>query len=115
MFRALDASSAHPTADELFTAVRREIPDISLATVYKALEAFVGSGVAVKLNHGDGPARYDCRTDAHHHLTCLGCGRVVDVDDLDMRDYLRSVEARSGFEIRDYELVLVGTCSGCRN
>jgi Fe2+ or Zn2+ uptake regulation protein len=56
-----------------------EIPDISLATVYKSLETLVGCGLAVKLTYGDGSARYDGRTDPHPHARCLTCGAVLDV------------------------------------
>src|SRR5690606_29785584 len=53
VYRHLLATDSHPTADEVFTAVRSEIPDISLATVYKALETLVGCGLAAKLTYGD--------------------------------------------------------------
>ena len=73
------ATSVHPTADEVFLAVRRHQTGISLATVYKSLETLVGCGLAVKLSYSDGSARYDGRTDPHHHARCLSCGRVTDV------------------------------------
>lgn len=115
VFRALDGSCTHPTADELFTAVRQEIPDISLATVYKALETFVSAGLALKLVCGDGPARYDARTDAHHHLCCASCGLVKDVEGPSLDARLRTLAERSDFEVHDYRVLLLGTCPNCRN
>ena len=74
VYRYLRASTEHPTADDVFIAVRRMIPDISLATVYKSLETLVGCGLAAKLTYGDGSARYDGRTDPHPHaLTFSAC------------------------------------------
>ncbi len=69
----------HPTADQVFAAVRREIPHISLATVYKALEALVDAGVAARLDGGTGPARYDGRSEAHYHYRCDQTGRLCDL------------------------------------
>ena len=79
VYRYLLGTEAHPTADDVFTSVRHDIPDISLATVYKSLETLVGCGLAIKLTYGDGSARYDGRTDPHHHARCLRCGSVIDL------------------------------------
>ena len=79
VYHYLLQTDTHPTADDVFITVRHDIPDISLATVYKSLETLVGCGLAVKLTYGDGSARYDGRTDPHHHARCLTCGAVKDV------------------------------------
>lgn len=113
VFRFLSVTRIHPTADEVFTAVRAEIPDISLATVYKSLETLVGCGLASKLTYGDGSARYDGRTDEHHHARCLECGAVLDLPgtiDAAAIDRLGPVD---GFRVQGYRLELVGTCREC--
>jgi Fe2+ or Zn2+ uptake regulation protein len=115
VYEVLGGSLSHPTADEIFTCVREQIPDISLATVYKALEAFVSCGLARKLTIGEGPARYDGRTDEHEHVRCLGCGRVSDVDDVSLASWLDSVARKTDFHIVNYRLELLGHCSHCRN
>jgi Fur family peroxide stress response transcriptional regulator len=115
VFRYLRQVTHHPTADEIFTAVRNEIPDISLATVYKALEALVSAGLARKVTLGDGPARYDGRTDAHDHFRCLGCGAVVDLDHCRDPEWARQLERLAGFEVVDVHLEVVGYCPACRS
>lgn len=113
VYRFLLATDQHPTADDVFTAVRNEIPDISLATVYKALETLVGCGLATKLTYGDDSARYDGRTDPHPHARCLSCGRVLDVPgtlDLQQLERLGTV---NGFAVEGYRLELVGHCEPC--
>jgi Fe2+ or Zn2+ uptake regulation protein len=113
VYRYLCSTDAHPTADDVFTFVRREIPDISLATVYKSLEALVGCSLAIKLTYGDGSARYDARTDPHHHARCVKCGAVSDVPGrLDARAF-ESVSAVDGFAVEGYRLELVGYCGSC--
>lgn len=115
VFRVLSDSESHPTADEIFTSVRAAIPDISLATVYKALETLVSCGLARKLFCGIGPARYDRRTDAHHHARCVSCGAVVDVEGGAEDVRIESVGASDGFEVIDVRLELIGYCRTCRN
>jgi len=115
VFQALAGRCDHPTADEIFTSVRRQIPDISLATVYKALEALVSCRLAMKLSCDDGPARYDRRTDSHDHLRCLSCGSVTDVEDSGIGAWLASHDMAAGYDLQGYQLVLLGTCPNCRN
>jgi Fur family peroxide stress response transcriptional regulator len=114
VFRYLRSTDVHPSADEVFSSVRRELPGISLATVYKSLETLVGCGLAVKLTYSDGSARYDGRTDPHHHARCLACGRVMDIagslPDHDL-DELRA--HADGFHVTGYRLELSGYCGSC--
>jgi Fe2+ or Zn2+ uptake regulation protein len=91
------------------------VPNISLATVYKCLEALVACNLAARLGSGAGPARYDCRHEDHYHLRCLKTGRLRDLpldhdptllDKLDpsLVDRLR----QQGFQVTGYRLELVG-------
>ena len=115
IYRYLKGVTTHPTADEIFTQVREVLPDISLATVYKALEAFVEAGVARKLALGSGPARYDGRTDDHDHVRCLKCGAVRDVVGSHDSELIRGLHGEEGFEILDYRLELIGYCPSCQH
>ena len=110
----LVSTDTHPTADEVFLAVRRDLPTISLATVYKSLETLVGCGLAVKLTYGDHSARYDGRTDHHHHARCLGCDRVMDLSGDVSRHEIDALSGPSGsFTVTGYRLELSGYCADC--
>jgi Fur family transcriptional regulator, peroxide stress response regulator len=113
VFRYLSGTTSHSTADEVFTAVRCEIADISLATVYKALETLVSCGLAVKLAFGDGSARYDARTDDHCHARCTRCGAVQDVGADDLNRALPEVGLPEGFRVQEYRVEVVGLCREC--
>src|SRR5438552_18170492 len=69
VYAYLSSVGNHPTAEQVFAAVRKALPNISLATVYKALEALVEVGVAARITDA-GVARYDARSEAHYHLRC---------------------------------------------
>lgn len=113
VYRHLLATDCHPSADEVFTAVRADIPDISLATVYKSLETLVGCSLAVKLTYGDGSARYDGRTDPHPHARCLVCDTVLDVPGKLAPNALAKLGPVAGFAVEGYRLELVGYCHNC--
>jgi Fur family peroxide stress response transcriptional regulator len=115
VFAYLQAATCHPTAEQVFAAVRGEMPRISLATVYKALEALVDAGLAARIAHDSGAARYDARSEAHYHLRCEHTGEVRDLS-LDYDPHLiqkiapQLVEAlkREGFEVTGHRLELIG-------
>jgi Fur family peroxide stress response transcriptional regulator len=115
VYACLSRAAHHPTAEDVFQAVRLMLPKISLATVYKALETLVASGLAAKLTAGDGSARYDARSDHHYHLRCLRSGQIADlptpfdpnlIDKLDPT--LTQVLRDQGFQMTGYRLELVG-------
>lgn len=115
VFRYLLSTDCHPTADEVFLAVRSEVPVISLATVYKSLETLVGCGLATKLTYGDGSARYDGRTDPHHHARCLGCSRIFDVAGRLPADEIEELNPEADrFHVTGYRLEFTGYCEECQ-
>lgn len=104
----------HPTAEEVFLAVKSSLPRISLATVYKNLEALVQCGAVSKLAYGDAAARYDIRTDHHYHTRCLKCGKIWDLNAAQGAELLQAIKPQAGFEVKDYRLELLGHCRACR-
>jgi Fe2+ or Zn2+ uptake regulation protein len=116
VFRYLLSTESHPTADEVFVAVRSAVPVISLATVYKSLETLVGCGLATKLTYGDGSARYDGRTDPHHHARCLRCSRITDVPGRLPTDEIEELNpGTEGFRVTGYRLEFTGYCDACQD
>jgi Fe2+ or Zn2+ uptake regulation protein len=115
VFAYLRSVDCHPTADQVYAAVRTSIPNISLATVYKALDALVDAELATKLPDASGPARFDCRCDAHYHLRCLKTGQLRDLPtpfDPTLLDKLNPQLTQSlrelGFEVTGHRLELLG-------
>lgn len=113
MFDVLERVRTHPTADEIFRQTRRAMPDISLATVYKALDAFVACGAVRKMATSGDPARFDVRTDPHHHFHCLGCRRVLDVEDPGIGEWILDRGVGAGMTVSGFSLVLEGYCRDC--
>jgi Fe2+ or Zn2+ uptake regulation protein len=106
----------HPTAEQVYRAVRRKIRQISLATVYNALEALVAARLATKITNGDGSARYDCRGEDHYHLRDVETGEVRDLpaqfdehllDKLDP-SLVERLAQQVGFRVTGYRLEVLG-------
>lgn len=114
VYRFLSSTTSHPNADEVFQEVREDVPGISLATVYKSLETLVSCGLAAKLTYSDGSARYDARTDPHHHARCVVCGRVMDLSGNFSEDDLTALgRSLRDFSVTGYRLELTGICGRC--
>lgn len=115
VYAYLEHVESHPTAEEVYKAVRRGLPHISLATVYNALEALVQARLANKLTNGDGSSRYDCRDDKHYHLRDEETGEIRDLPtqfDAELLDKLDpELLARlsgMGFQVTGYRLEVLG-------
>lgn len=114
----LDSKENHLSAEDVFGMVKDEDPDIGLATIYRSLELFTSLELLKKLDFGDGRSRYELndRTmdTVHHHLICLGCGKVIEFSG-DFLDGLKEqMERENDFEIVDSQLKVYGYCSECR-
>ncbi|MGX9365744.1 Fur family transcriptional regulator [Desulfoplanes sp. PS50] len=75
----LCAVTSHPTADEIYDMVRKELPKISLGTVYRNLEVLNADGHIQIIRAPGGQKRFDGNTTPHHHVVCIHCGAVGDV------------------------------------
>jgi len=103
----------HPTADLVFEEVGRRLPGLSRTTVYRVLENFVKWGIVHKASHLGSAARYDPRTDRHHHLSCMGCEKVLDMEEGAAHRIEIPKGASKGFEILDYSVHFKGYCADC--
>lgn len=111
----LCSTTSHPTAEDVFREVQVSVAGISLATVYKSLEALVGCGLAIRLAYGDTSARYDACTDPHYHARCERCDSLIDVPgEVELAPVAALAERTAHFQVTGVRLELTGLCSGCR-
>lgn len=111
----LAGEHVHLTADEVYGQARRRLPEISLATVYNTLNELVDMGEVLEIATGDGPKRYDPNTTvAHHHLHCVSCGALRDVNPEGTDRLVLPPPQQHGFELLDVDIVFRGRCPRCR-
>jgi len=112
---ALDGEHVHLSAEQVHAAARRAVPEVSLATVYNTLNELVDMGEVLEISTGDGPKRYDPNTPAtHHHLYCVGCGALRDVNPEGTDRLALRGSQQHGFEVLDVAIVFRGRCPDCR-
>ena len=112
IFRALEGDVTHPSAERVYERVRREMPNVSLKTVYQTLNDLAAMGEVRQLTLGTGSARFDPNLDSHHHLVCERCGEVVDVY-ADVSGVEVAPEQRHGFTVTTTQVVFRGLCPAC--
>ena len=103
----------HPDAAWIFDQVRAELPQISLGTVYRALDTLVAQGELLRLTGTPGATRYDVPHPQHHHFVCDRCGDILDVD-LRLPD-LGDLQGQlpPGVRLGGATLMLSGLCERC--
>lgn len=112
IFRVLDGSTAHPTAEAVHEAVRGEMPAISLRTVYQTLNDLAAMGEIQAIDLGTGSARFDPHTGPHHHLVCDVCGRVQDIE-VEFPGVTVPDPDAHGFTVSSTQIVFRGLCREC--
>ena len=114
ILRCLSGTTSHPTADWIYESVRREIPDISLGTVYRNLRRLKEEGRIMELDLGSGMSRFDAKAKNHYHFRCNKCGRVFDVDEPVDDSIDRRIAQKTGFKIDHHLLEFRGLCIDCQ-
>lgn len=102
----------HATADEIFTALTKNAPVVSRATVYNTLKELTRAGLVREFPSESNAARYDANLHRHHHFVCDQCGAVEDVAWFDLPKQPGHPDLQ-GHNIRGYEVIFRGTCGHC--
>src|SRR5271163_5048495 len=113
IIKALLGSGDHPRADAIFAEVRLEHPTISLATVHRTLETLCDIGEARKVTMLHDSARYDGNVTRHHHVVCVECRRIRDIE---IPELDRLIEGRSElgeFRVLGSSLEIHALCDEC--
>ena len=113
VIKALLACADHPSADTVCAIVRREHPHISLATVHRTLETLCEIGEARKVTRLHDSARYDGNVAPHHHLVCVKCRRVQDIEVPGLERLLNGRRTIGEFEVLGTSLEVQALCARC--
>src|SRR5580658_7955149 len=113
IIKALLTSAEHPRADTVYAVLRHEHPHISLATVHRTLETLCEIGEARKVTMLHDSARYDGNLAPHHHVVCVKCRRVRDIEIPELEQVLRGRAAIGDFKVLGSSLEIQALCSEC--
>lgn len=112
IFSAATARRGHHSAEEIYEAVREQVPSISLATVYNNLKTFIEAGILREVSPHHGTLRIDPNPEPHHHLVCRICKSITDIDAKFLAP-LHMRRATPGFTIEQFSVDVLGVCSKC--
>jgi Fur family peroxide stress response transcriptional regulator len=107
-------TKTHPRADWVYEQVRKEIPNISLGTVYRNLKSLAEAGEIYQLELAGSTSRFDGNMDNHYHFRCKKCGDMYDLDEPVDRSIEKRIAQKTGFKITQQRLELLGLCTKCQ-
>ena len=109
------ATTTHPSAEWVYENVRTQMPDISLATVYRNLSLFKEQGLITSLGTVNGVERFDGNIEPHVHFICNGCDAVTDLPQIQAPEELnRQVNLATGGTTEMCHLTFTGLCKECK-
>ncbi|MDR1723898.1 MAG: transcriptional repressor [Tannerella sp.] len=111
IMRYLQNHKTHPTADEVFEALREDIPTLSKTTVYNTLKLFVDNGAALYVGIDEKNARFDGNLEPHTHFRCKKCGAITDIP-MNVEDFLPK---EFNGDIDEFYIYLKGLCAQCKS
>lgn len=104
----------HLDADEVCRRARAKQPRLCLSTVYRTLRLFKKLGLIEELHFNEAHHHYEVKPSAeHHHLVCLGCGKVIEFHYPLSRYVKKNVTEAKGFKVVKTEVRVTGYCSKC--
>lgn len=110
----METMSGHPSPEEVYARVKKRVPAISLATVYKNIHLFVEKGVLKELSMHHGSMRVEFNDEVHHHMVCSECKAVTDVDESDLGVLPSLKELPGGFQVKRLSIDIIGVCAACQ-
>ena len=110
ILKYLDSHKSHPTAEEIYSSLKKTHPALSKTTVYNSLDVLRRHGIITPLTITENELRYDFKTDMHHHFLCKKCGKIIDID-----ISCPNIEKISeyGHQVDESHGYFKGTCKSC--
>lgn len=108
VFQALASTDTHPDVSWVYNMARKQIPNISLGTVYRNLNELCDCGRAMRISAEGHVERFDARAYSHPHFVCEKCGKVVDVDPSKVT-IICNVDG-----VNKADVMLYGLCDQCK-
>jgi Fur family ferric uptake transcriptional regulator len=111
---AIENSSDHISADEIYSQVVAKYPHVNISTVYRTLELLKGLGLVTETDLGEGRVRYHpAHKGHHHHLVCRECGTIIDLDESVVASLKSTLLREYKFDADLRHMAIFGLCEQC--
>lgn len=114
IYKSLIGDKSHPSPEKIYKRVKSEFPMISFATVYKTLETFEQKGIIAKVTTLHNTLRYDPFPTRHHHIVCVKCKKIIDIDSDELNSLPIPPQVKEGNVFLDYSIHFNVICADCR-
>jgi Fur family transcriptional regulator, peroxide stress response regulator len=114
LYEVMKTMHGHPSPEEVYARVKKKIPAISLATVYKNIHLFVESGVFREVSVHHGSVRVEMNGEPHHHMVCSKCKKITDIGDKELGLVAKRNRLPGGFLVERYAVDVIGVCATCQ-
>lgn len=113
IYEYLVMTDEHPSAEMIYTSLRKENPELSLGTVYRNLKLLEELGKIRRVTSYQGNERYDAICGDHAHFVCQECGSIIDVASVDSKKIRDSIEMEGGYQVSKLDMMITGRCPQC--
>ena len=114
LYEVMQTMRGHPSPEEVYARVKKRIPAISLATVYKNIHLFVHKGVLKEVSMHHGSLRVELNSHHHHHMICSHCRAITDIKEKDLGVLPALQRLPGGFQVQRYDIDVIGFCAACQ-
>ena len=113
IYEYLIAAEDHPTAEQIYSDLQEEAPELSLGTVYRNLKLLEELGKIRRVTTYEGNERYDAICHDHAHFVCSACGSIRDILQIDSTEIQNRITLGDGYHISKLDMILTGVCPQC--
>ena len=113
IYRTVMENRVHPTADFVYNSLKKELPNLSLGTVYRNLQQLAESGQILRLHIPDQPDRFDGDISPHYHSICSVCGKVDDVQVEYFKEIDIVVQQKLNVTVCSHDTIFKIICEKC--
>ncbi len=103
----------HITIDKLYEEIKKKFKSISLATIYKNINAMTKNMLLFEVKLPNEKAVYEIVKEKHSHLVCKNCGVVIDID-FNIDKEASRISEKYNFDIDQSDIIFSGTCEKCK-
>lgn len=114
VFQFLEGNTSHPSAYEVYKVVKRKFSTTSFATIYNTLNAAQEMGLVMELNLDPKKRHFDPNTSPHHHILCMKCRRIDDVEGSVLGGFNIDSFEIGDYQVTDFSVDFHGVCPKCR-
>jgi len=114
IIKVLRGTPSHPSAEWIYEQVKKEMPGIGLATVYRNLRALEKAGEVLELHPFNNTARFDGNRNTHYHFYCERCWKILDLDEPVDPTIETGIAMKTGLKVTRHHLELAGLCLDCQ-